>query len=242
MNIVHKTANILSSAEFALPFAMLVALVTPFVGSDSIAASLDVPPRPEPSLRRHPDDRSSARFDRRRSATCLKRSKALLKRHRGTLSAMSSGLDEPMTAFASCSPLRWDRPFDAFEGKWSGRWQTMPVRHLWRTVSPGVQLVVIRDGEMVRHGINLQLPDGQICGLVVAPDGTERPHHGRFFPATSESPAYLRWLTPHSIYRERVTCGPSERAYIIVEERITGNRVSPGTIAVYVDAEPTTKR
>lgn len=123
-------------------------------------------------------------------------------------------------------------PFSAFDGWWVGRWGDMDVAHLWLTIRPGLQLVALADGGVRQRGINLR-DEGALCGLVIAPDGTERIHGGRFEPAAKDQPAHLVWRTPTRIYRERVTCADGRKTYEIVETILDRDRVRPGTVARY---------
>ena len=114
--------------------------------------------------------------------------------------------------------MRADAPFAAFEGWWRGQWDGIAVAHLWFTVEPGAQLVAISDGGVLKRGINLREPGGELCGLVIEPNGFERVHQGRYFPRTATSPAYLKWLTPGRNYYERVACRDGQPMYEIFEE------------------------
>lgn len=133
--------------------------------------------------------------------------------------------------------MRGDAPFAAFEGFWNGRWNDTDVAHLWLTIEPGVQLVLLSDDGVVSQGINLIAEDNKVCGLVVTPDGKERLHQGRFFAATDRSPAYLKWLTPKRHYYERVTHLNDERRYEILEEIVDGKETRWGTVARYTAAK-----
>ena len=131
-----------------------------------------------------------------------------------------------------CRSMDPEAPFRAFEGRWSGRWGEMEVEHLWRTVAPGVQLVMILDGGVAKPGINLR-EDELLCGIVVEADGTERLHSGRFVPAQDGRSSHLEWQAGGHIYRERVTCADGRRRYEIQESVRRSDGYEPGVRAHY---------
>lgn len=167
----------------------------------------------------------------RRLEACLERARTHLAEAEITLERMRREL----AGFAPerrCRPMDPRAPFRAFEGRWSGHWGDMPVEHLWKTVAPGVQLVVIRDGKVPKPGINLR--EGKLlCGIVVEADGRERLHSGRFVAAGGEHGPHLEWRSGHHIYRESVTCHAGQRRYEIRESVRTGAGYEPGVSTHY---------
>lgn len=163
---------------------------------------------------------------------CLDRARARLADSEVELSRLESEL-EGFADDDGCRDMDPEAPFRAFEGRWRGDWNGMPVDHVWRTVADGVQLVLIEDGGVRKPGINLA-HEGTICGIVIDAEGQERLHSGRFV-ASGEAPAYVEWRTEHSIYRERVTCRDGQRRYEI-EERL--RRGGVGVRAIYAPPRP----
>ena len=220
-----------------LGLACWVVVATTSVGCGTAPRyGADIGPSRGDGLVRHPDD-TEDRFDERAVMACLDEARGLLRRHALVLEVMSMVVDRPGPSDPSCRSMRDDAPFRAFEGWWAGQWGRMPVAHLWLTVQPGVQLVLISDGGHRKQGINLMTDDGVICGLVMDGDGRERLHQGRFFPATANSSAYLKWLTPQRNYYERVTCSDRGPTYRIVEQIVDGDRKRWGTVARYGKAK-----
>ena len=167
---------------------------------------------------------------------CLQRARTELAASGPALARMRIELDKPATE-NTCRSMDPGAPFKAFEGRWSGRWGDMPVEHLWRTVEPGVQLVVIKDGDVHKVGINLH--DGrQICGIVVEADGQERLHTGRFISGETMDEAHLEWRAGDHVYRERVTCADDRRQYEIEEWVRTQDAYEPGVRTQYTAPMP----
>ncbi len=173
------------------------------------------------------------RYDPDAVAPCLARARSLIVKHTSTFRGMSLALERPRGGPRGCRSMRGSAPFAAFEGSWQGRWRDIEVAHLWLTVAPGVQLVLLSNNGALSRGINLISDGNQICGIVVDPGGEERAHQGRFFEAAPEHPAHLRWLTPDRNYYERVTCDGGERRYEIVEEILGDTGPRRGTYARY---------
>lgn len=137
----------------------------------------------------------------------------------------------------TCRPMNPEAPLSAFEGRWSGRWGEMKVEHLWHTVAPGVQLVLILDGGVSKPGINLR--EGRLlCGIVIEADGRERLHSGRFVPDRAGRGSHLEWRTERHIYRERVTCAHGQRRYEIHETVRNEDGYEPGVRAHYAPPMP----
>ncbi len=173
------------------------------------------------------------RYDPEAVAGCLARARGLIREHASTFDLMAAAIGRPVLRERGCREMRFDRPFAAFEGWWQGRWGDVGVAHLWLTVAPGAQLVLLHNDGVASRGINLLVGPNEICGIVIEPNGVERVHQGRFFKATSKRASYLKWLTPGRNYYEAVSCDEGERRYEIVEEVIgpTGPRL--GIIARY---------
>lgn len=176
---------------------------------------------------------STDRFDPEAVSVCLARGRQLIRAHASTFSVMAVALTRPVFGSRGCREMSAAQPFAAFEGWWRGQWSDIDVEHLWLTVEPGVQLVLLSNDGVVSRGINLVAGPNEICGIVMGPDGGERLHQGRFVAATEERASYLMWLTPGRNYYEAVSCEHRERRYEIVEEIVgpTGPRL--GTVARY---------
>ena len=167
-----------------------------------------------------------APLDGPRVANCLARAGELIGLHAGRLAE----LRESLRARRTPEPGSPGDAFAAFEGAWEGHWGAMPVRHLWWSPSPDVQLVVVQDGDVVADGINVRDGRGVLCGLMREPSGDFRPHEGRRVPLPGGGSG-LVWRTPDRAYVEWVTHGGQH--YLIEEWVVRGRRAARGTTAAY---------
>lgn len=141
------------------------------------------------------------------------------------------GMRAAMTGPASedqCRRINERTPFLVFEG----RWREMPVEHTWRTVDVGTQLVLIRDGDVYKRGINVRI-NTNLCGIVMESSGQERRHAGRFVAGGGDYGPHLELRTEDRIYRKRVTCDRGRRRYEIRETILEGHGAEPHLRAVY---------
>lgn len=177
------------------------------------------------------------RYDAHAVVDCLAHARKLMTDHTSAFAVMTAALEQPLVRSRQCRSMNRERPFAAFEGWWQGRWNDIETKHLWLTVEPGVQLVLLSNDGVISKGINLVSVDQEICGIVEAPDGSERLHQGRFVEASGHRAAHLKWFTPDRNYTETVTCDDGERRYEIVEEIFDRRGARRGTAATY--APPT---
>lgn len=123
--------------------------------------------------------------------------------------------------------------FMRFEGGWRGNWAGVEARHLWVSVAWNIQLVIVEDDGVPQRAINYIDGYGAICGIVQQADGRERPHEGRWFPATAHKEEYLAWLTPDRNYYEQALVAPDGTRRYRIDEQIPGEEPVRGVEASY---------
>ncbi len=148
-------------------------------------------------------------------ATCLAAAGAELESRGGEL----QGLERALLLQTAAPPPDPRGRFGAFDGSWAGQWGPMEVEHLWQSVAPEIQLVVIRDGTLLRRGINFIDATGQVCGIVEEPRGADRLHGGRFL-AHNE----IEWWTEDCAYHEQVLVVAKALRYAVESSPSSGGR------------------